>query len=87
MYDNAQVASYKQNDLPVLGRKRAARSRSVGNTNIVSVTMSSCFAAGYYRNPQDDKLPKLFHSNCNHSVKVLNRQINRLDILFLSLDI
>ena len=30
MYDNAQVASYKQNDLPVLGRKRAARSRSVG---------------------------------------------------------
>ena len=87
MYDNAQVASYKQNDLPVLGRKRAARRRSVGNTNIVSVTMSSCFAAGYYRNPQDDKLLKLFHSNCNHSVKVLNRQINRLDILFLSLDI
>ena len=36
---------------------------------------------------QDNKLLKLFHSNCNHSVKVLNRQINRLDILFLSLDI
>ena len=31
MYDNAQVASYKQNDLPVFGRKRAARNRKVGN--------------------------------------------------------